>query len=219
MLFVLEGNSQSEPGSEAAAAQLQEAVEKLREALPKAELMVGPQSLDGVLGILGDTRAGMARRQDFLMRVVPGLASPVARRNIPGRWQEILTAADECSLDRSTLVVLAALSALVAPQGASPAMGLLKPKREYGAADAYNALCDLRSLELLVCSLAFFPEERTQLCTADKNLALFWCGLQLSDIERGAQGATFKVHPHLALIPEEIEDLWQATFGDEAAEA
>jgi hypothetical protein len=200
LLYAMEGNGRAIPDPASAKAQLAEVVDKLQKALPAAKLMIGPESMDGLLGLIEGTRSGMMRKKDFLLRVAPGLASPVARRNIDDKWKEILEAADACRVPRFSLVVLAALSAVVVPNGAGPGKRLLKPKRAYGEADAYNALCDLRSLDILLYALACFPEENTQLCTADRNLALFWCGLQATDVQRSGLSISFSLAPHEALL-------------------
>jgi hypothetical protein len=132
--------------------------------------------------------------------VAPALAAPVARADIDRRWREVLDAADACGVPRASLVVLAVLSALVNP-GKCAAKKLLKFHTGYSDGDAYNALCDLRSLDLLLYCLAFFPEHDTQLCTADRNLALFWTGVDATNIARDGNGISFTMTPHEALLP------------------
>lgn len=212
MLFAMEGNNRALPEPDAARAQLEEAVAKLRKALPTATLMVGPGSIDGLLGLIEDVRPGMARKQAFLRRVAPILAAPVARRDVDRRWQEILAAAKDIGVVQASLVVLAVLSTLVNP-GRSAAKSLFKFHAAYSDADAYNALSDLQALDLLLYSLAFFPDTHTQVCTADRNLALFWVGAGASDIARTGDGIRFTLTPHEAVLPDGYAERWAAEVG------
>jgi hypothetical protein len=191
MLFAMEGNSKSVPPPELVREQLEEAVTKLQAALPSATVIGGPGALKGVLGIIEETRAGIARKQQFLLCVAPSLAAPVGRKDVQRRIDEVLAAADECGVSSRTLVVLAALSSVLVPMGRSPAKKLLKLKAEYCPEDGYNALVDLRSLELLIHFFAFFPNQPTMLCTGDKKLALFWTGLGASNFKCAGAGISF----------------------------
>ena len=75
--------------------------------------------------------------------------------------------------------------------GVCAAKRLFKFHAGYTDADAYNALSDLSGPDLLLYCLAFFPNMHTQLCTADRNLALFWVGAGASDIKRIGDGIEF----------------------------
>ena len=209
MLFAMEGNGLALPARDAARAQLEEAVGKLRKALPMATLMVGPGSIDGLLGVIEDVRPGMVRKQAFLRHVAPILAAPVARRDIDRRWQEILAAARDFGVVEASLVVLAVLSTIVNPARCA-AKSLFKFHAAYSDADAYNALSDLQALDLLLYCLAFFPDMHTQLCTADRNLALFWVGAGASDIAQEGSGIRFTMTPHDAVLPEGYAQRWAA---------
>lgn len=209
MLFAMEGNGRTLPTPEAARMQLEEAVAKLSRALPAATLMVGPRSIDGLLGVIEDVRSSMARKQAFLRHVAPVLSAPVARRDIDRRWQEVFQAANDFGVLQASLVVLAVLSTIVNPRRCA-AKSLLKFHGAYSDADAYNALSDLQALDLLLYCLACFPEMHTQLCTADRNLALFWVGANASDIHRQGDGLRFTMTPHEAVLPESYAARWAA---------
>jgi len=209
MLFAMEGNGRALPTPEIARAQLEEAVAKLRQALPAATLMVGPESIDSLLGVIEDVRPSMARKQAFLRHVAPILAAPVARRDVGRRWREILDAAKDFGVVQASLVVLAVLSTIVNPARCA-AKSLLKFHAGYSDADAYNALSDLQALDLLLYCLACFPEMHTQLCTADRNLALFWVGANASDIVRKGDCISFTMTPHDAVLPERYAERWAA---------
>jgi hypothetical protein len=204
VLSAMEGNTRAIPTPEQVREQLNEVVTKLQAALPSAKLVVGSGSLTGALGLIEETRAGMARKQQFLMRVAPSLAAPVSKKNMPARRDAVLAMADECGVLRGSLVVLAALSAIFVANGASPAKRLLKFKPGYREEDAYNGLADLRSLEMLIHLFGLFPNEPTMLCTADRDLALFWTGIRASDFGRNGAAATCKLAPIEELLPQPV---------------
>ncbi|MBI1198305.1 MAG: hypothetical protein GC203_10625 [Phenylobacterium sp.] len=210
LLYAMEGNARAIPTPDQLRAQLDEAVRKLQAAMPLARVVADPNVVRGALGLIEDAREGFIRKQDFLLRVAPALAAPVAQAKLQETWDKILAAADACGVARTSLVVLAALSTAAVPNGASPAKALLKPKRGYSQADAYNALADLRALELLLGLFALYPAARIQLCTADRPLALFWAGLCASGFERRGQGFAFDLSPVEALLPGPTLDAWRA---------
>jgi hypothetical protein len=209
ILYAIEGNTRAMPGPELVAEQLSEVTEKLQKALPKANLQIGSESLKGILGTIEDTRAGMGRRQEFLLRLAPTLKSPVSRKHFDRRWNEVLDAADACDVRRNSLVVLAVLSTVSVPNGASPTKALLKFKDGYSAADAYNALADLRSLEILITLFALFSEEIIQLCTADRNLALFWAGMRAHNFRYNGSSSSYGLSPVDGLLPAEARERWR----------
>lgn len=116
-------------------------------------------------------------------------------------------------MQRNTLAVLAALSIVCVENGAGPAKRLIKPSAQYSEHDAYNALADLRALELLINFFALFPQEQIMLCTGDKNLALFWAGMRASGFALHGPAPvsyTYKLSPVEALLPHVTADLLDA---------
>lgn len=209
LLFVMEGNRRSTPTPTEAEGQMQEVAAKLRVALPKAEITVGPEHLKGALGLIKDSRASLENKQRFLCHLAPLLVSPVARANVEARWNDIIAAADLHGVPRQSITVLTALSAVAVPNGKSPAKRLLKFRNGYTEADAYNALADLRAIELFIAMLSCFPDEAIQLCTADKNLALLWVGIQASNFARVGAGFTYDMTPVDDLFPGNTGLAWK----------
>lgn len=209
LLYAMEGNVKAIPCPQLVAEQLKEATEKLQKALPKAILQLGPDSLKGILGMIEDTRRGMGQRQEFLLRLAPNLKSPVGGDRLDRCWNEVLAAADACGVPQNSLVVLAALSIVAVPGGGSPAVGLLKFKEGYSAADAYNALADLRAIDLLIQLFGAFPGETIQLCTADRHLALFWTGIRAHNFNYHGSSASFDLAPVKQLLPGEATNRWR----------
>lgn len=94
------------------------------------------------------------------------------------------------------------------PNGSSPASRVLKFCPTYTKGDAYNALSDLRALEILMCLFGQFPNQNLMLWTSDKNLALFWVGLNASNFAFRDGRWYFKVAP-TELLPGITEKQWQ----------
>lgn len=207
MLFALEGNQRALPSPELAQQQLEEVVEKLQRALPAATMMVGVESLTGLLSIIDDIRPSFGRKQAFLRRLAPTLSAQVARRDRDARWTEALEAADACGVPRDSLVVLAVLSVIANP-GACAARRLLKFTAAYSDDSAYNALADLNALDILIYCLALYPGFQTQVCTGDRNLALFWVGAGASDFAPHGSGITCTFTPHEAILPDAYAERW-----------
>lgn len=216
LLFALEGNLRRNPTPYEIQQQLEEVSAALRIALPKAELVPGDSGgLRGVVGIVQDTATSMQRKQTFLMRMAPLLQAPTSESKKAQLWDETLAVAQECGVDTKSLVVLAVLSSISVPLGKSPAKRLLKPSLAYSAECAYNALADLRSLEMLMCLFALFPDQQIMLCTGDKNLALLWAGIRASKFSWSGKGATFTISPVEAFLPD-VSPECSATFFDSA---
>lgn len=209
LLFAIEGNCRSIPTREAVEEQLDEAIRLISKALPKAKLVVGPDTLQGALGLIEDTRAGLGRKQAFLLEIAPALDPPTSRALLDTKWREVLKAADRHGVARNTLVVLAALSTVTVPNSGSPAKKVLKFHSRYSAEDAYNALADLRSLEILMHIYALFPSERAALFTADKPLALFWTAIQADNFKNSSAGISFNLAPVEELLPSQVIERWQ----------
>lgn len=212
-LFALESNIRRVPTPDVIAQQLEQAYAEIRAALPKAKLVPEDgSSLAGIVGINNDTREGMLRKQRFLMRLARKIHAPVSAKKIDALWSEIVTTADDCGVPRDSLVVVAVLSSILVPLGRSPAKKLLKLKESYTEKDAYNALADLRALEVLMCLFATNPDDEIMLCTGDRDLALFWAGLRASNFRWEGSFASFDVSLIEELVPgrrEAIADLWR----------
>lgn len=208
VIAAMEGNRRAVPTPDEMRAQLEEAVDKLKRALPQATLMVGSESLKGSVRLIEGIRPSLERQQALLKALAPSLCKPIAQSNMDAAWDAVMEAADAHQVPRSSLLILALLSALVHPRGQCAAKRLLKMHDSYSDADAYNALSDLRALELLLHALAFFPDFETHICTKDRQLALFWVGAGAHNIERDGDSISFLLTPHPAILPERYATRW-----------
>lgn len=217
ILFALEGNQKRNPSPEVVSQQFNEACVKIKTALPFAEVALAHKNgLDGINRIIEETQPSMNQKQDFLIQIAKTIKHPISSRSHPMVWNEILAAADSYKIPKKSLLVISVLSAISVKNGKSPARRLLKLTHDnYTKELAYNALSDLRSLEILMRLFALFPTMNFMLCTGDKDLALFWAGIRASNFswENGIFQATFS--PIEALLPEISPEQTAAYFKEE----
>ena len=181
LLYALEGSLRRNPDPEHVALRVRESIEAIRSALPLAEVIPsGGEATDAIVAMIKSNAEILSLEQRYLMRLAPLIAAPVSASNKASLWEEALSVADDLGVAKHSLVVMAVLSSISAVNGNSPAKRMLKPVRTYSAEMAYNALADLRSLKVLINLFAAFPDQKSMLCTGDKNLALFWAGLRSS---------------------------------------
>lgn len=124
----------------------------------------------------------------FLLRVCPLIAERLPRHKEQDVLRAILNVADKNHVARSSLVVLAVLSCLFEDvHGELPLIGreIIKPNKNYTMAEAYNAISDLRHMELAAAGQIFFQEEAFSLCTCDQAIALFWSALSIRGESQG----------------------------------
>ncbi|WP_292022156.1 MULTISPECIES: hypothetical protein [unclassified Brevundimonas] len=197
MPFILEGNQKRRPSAVEIRDQLQRVKLALAYALPKARLMIAPNVETGAVRMLDEAAPWFEAHQAFLLRVAPRLTSTVGAGRRDRVWRDCLADADACGVKRTSMILMAVLSALEDSRGNGPARSILKFKTGYVDTDAYNALCDFRAMEMLLNLAVHFPDKPAQFCTKDRGLALFWAGLGLKGSYSTGEGivSDFNFHP------------------------
>lgn len=154
------------------------------------------------------------REVKFLQAICPLVEQRIPRRVEAKVAKTIVQTADSHQLDRASFVVLAALSCLYEDiHGTPPSIGrqILKPTSVYSEADAFNALSDLRHIEVAAATQAYFKREAFSLCTCDRALALLWSALSVQGASSagGAVEFTFNLTTDLfsRLSEDELHDL------------
>src|SRR3546814_20023915 len=74
-LYAMEGSLRRIPDSAHVREELAWATARIARALPKAKLMVGAQSVQGIAGLIEDSRVSLERELRFLLKVEIGRAS------------------------------------------------------------------------------------------------------------------------------------------------
>lgn len=123
----------------------------------------------------------LRQEQDFLRAIATRLADTVAARDLRKVEQFVLAAAAAAAIRPLTFVVLTTLAKLYEGADQRPAARLLKlgdlrAAERHWRRSAYNALADVRQMELLAGGRTM-PDHIAAL-TGDVALALVWCGLR-----------------------------------------
>jgi hypothetical protein len=149
-----------------------------------------------------------APETEFICDICSLIVETTADSKLRSVTDQILSAADRFGVDRQSLAVLLALSCLFEDRhsGASIGRQILKPKKNYGPADAYNALSDLRHIELAALGHAWVANGSFALCTSDRAVASLWCALGIRDVVETATGPEFTIDYSSALFPRLTDD-------------
>lgn len=205
--FALEGNLKRRPSRSEVVDQLQEADRKILEALPNVNRTpINDVTVDGIMGLISDSQDTFRKRINFLMSSVHLLGSTAGKMRRRETWTEIIKLADKSQLQRTDICVVAAISSATASGTCNPARGILKPKENYAEEDAYNALCDIQLISLLIHALHDFPTEKIVLLTKDISLAKFWSGISPLNTSKQTPIVSCKLNIHKNLLP--IDQYW-----------
>jgi len=215
LLYAYEGGSRCLPTMDEFVAAYREGAQELRSAFPAAQIIdFEREHFESAYSQLVMLRSRGERDAEFLCHAVPFINQRVPRGQERRILDALMKIAGDGAVFQNSLVGLAVLSVLYEDvHGKRPSIGrrLLKPKAKFTVEDAYNALSDLRHIEIAALSHAVIPDQKFALCTNDVGVAMFWCALSV----RGQQeeGALLNIHYSLNenLVPrlhyEEIGEL------------
>jgi hypothetical protein len=181
LLFAYEGAFQRKPTMAEFVSAYEEGVSELTRALPECHVVTfadeqyraAYQQLEAF-----DERNGC--EISFLQAACPLVAQRVSRREEVDLTSRVLALAQKCNVSSRSLVLLAALSCVYENIRGTPlSIGrrLLKPRIRYFEQDAFNALSDLRHIELAAAGQLYLRNQAFSLCTCDRALALMWAAL------------------------------------------
>ena len=190
---------------------------ELRLALPNVDIVrFDKHSYEVAYGELQQLCTRNLREQSFLLEVIPMVLNRLSGSRQKTIVNDIIIVADNQKLQRQSFVVLAALSCVFEDaSGSAFQIGrrVLKPMANYADGDAYNAISDLRNIELTAVTQAMFPNEPFALCTNDRAVAYLWSALapRAALREDRSIGLTFDISTELLprLNNEEIAELKQ----------
>lgn len=138
----------------------------------------------------------------FLQETCPLVSQRNSRRLEAEVTEAIVRIADKYEVGRTSLATLAVLSCLYEDvHGTPPSIGreVLKPKAVYTEADAFNAISDIRHIEMAAAGQSYFKQEAFALCTRDRPLTLLWSALSMrgESQSNGALEFTFELSTDL----------------------
>ena len=201
--YALEGKARRIPDFDEFVQAFEQGRKDVEEVFPRSRVVpYSPEHYRLAYSQLQAIHANTPREIEFLCEISPLLVIPTSPAKLRSVADRILATADGHKVDRQSLAVLVALSCLFEdPQSATKSIGrkILKPTPTYDAGDAYNAICDLRHIELAAMGHAFVTQGTFALCTSDKAVASLWCALGIRDIVQSSTGTeyTFDFAPEL----------------------
>ena len=202
ILYALEGSERKTPSFSEFVSSFDNATIEIKKTLPKISVVsYNYEHYKAAYRLITDLSDRTKKEIAFLVCIAPLIASRVSSCDLSVLQNQILLQAKNCGLT-TTFSVLAALSCLYESNEAfSVGRKLLKPCTNYTEKDAYNALSDLRAIEIVAVSRAAISE-KFFLCTCDKALALLWCGLSPTNAEyMGSNSFTMTVNLNEKLFP------------------
>jgi hypothetical protein len=183
LLYALEGHSRKAPTFEEFVVAFEDASYEITSAFPGSKVLSFSQAQYQILHAVENRSA---QETAFLLETVPLVIDRIPNERLEAVEAAILESASKHHVGPRSLVVMAVLSCLYEDlQGAKYSVGrhVLKPRQRYGQDDAYNALADLRNLELFIVSRGLPELGSFSLCTCDRALALLWCGLSARNVQ------------------------------------
>lgn len=199
-MAALEGRTTQVPAGKDIMNEIQEVASLLNTHFPHIAVQLPPEdATDALNELLHEFARNIPRETDLLVEVGPLLADRVPSKYIGRVRGEILYLAQKHLVPTTELLVIAMLSCLYESASGSPpspARGVLKPSAQVTPEDAYNALADLRALQLLAFMIQWTAGEAAIL-TGDRALAGFWDLLGIGKVDWSTRMATAHPKPGL----------------------
>jgi hypothetical protein len=215
--YAFEGKARRVPSFEEFVLAFDQGVKEVEETFPRSRVVrYSPAQYRIAYTQLQAIHANTPREIEFLCEVVNLLVAPTADAKLHSIADRILETAERVTVGRQSLAVLMALSCLFEdPRSGTKSIGrkILKPNQTYEAADAYNAICDLRHIELAAFGHAWVTQGQFALCTSDKAVASLWCALGIRDVVQTSTGTEFTFD----FSPELFPRLTEAAIGEMAS--
>ena len=191
-----------------------EGASRLAASFPKCTVVAhNDPSLAGAYQLLEDLAPRAQHEIAFLKEVGPLVRTTLRKGEQMKLAERICAIADRTGAMRSSLACVCALACVfTSKSGTPPNIGrrILKPSLTYTEQDAYNALSDLRHVELATAGIVAFGEHTFVMLTHDYWLALLWSALNPRGQydERGTLTVQFDLNQHL------FQSLDEAELGD-----
>lgn len=180
VLYALEGDELRLPSFDQFRKSFDEATKEIETQLPGAKLITYDEThYKAAYSILLEYSERYGRETKFLMNVAPKVTFRLPTPQLLRTQKEILEIAGKLELKTHSLSVLAILACLyenVDGSGFLAARRIIKPRLAYTDQHAHNCIADLRALEIFMSGLGL-DREPFALCTCDRAIAAFWCGL------------------------------------------
>ncbi len=192
-----------------------EGTQELRMAFPLCKVIqFDEHALSSVYEVLSSFQARAEMETQFLVKVCPLIANIVAKGKEHSMLKQVIQIAKAHGIVSFSPIFTATISCLYEDNtGRQFSIGrkLLKPKAVYSPEMAFNAISDMRQLELTVAGHGCFGSEAFHLATCDKALAALWCAIEPIGEVNNESNITINYHLNKILTPrlsqEELESI------------
>jgi hypothetical protein len=175
--FVIEANARKIPTNNMIDQQVASVNESLKRALPNLEIFTYPGGNAYYHNLKDALESGMQNRMIFLQEVTPKLNKQFTEKSRKEAVNIVFEAAKKIQLSKSDIVIILALLRITMVGKKTAAQLVLKDSQVYSEDKAYNAVCDLSAIELLINLHNFHEKNKScyniALITKDKGLSLF----------------------------------------------
>ena len=185
IFYAMEGNNKKTPTYEDFIKEFIKSSKIIKNKLPLSSIInYSSIHYESAYNLVKDLTERTNKEISFLVKVSPLITNRSSDVTLNTTRNKILSTADSLELSRQSLVLVTVLSCLYENKDGSGLLigrDIIKPKKNYTEEDAYNAISDLRAIELFAASLCLNSDRNTSLMTCDKALASLWCGLNFDN--------------------------------------
>ncbi|ABM01995.1 hypothetical protein Ping_0121 [Psychromonas ingrahamii 37] len=195
--FVIEANERKIPTNELINQQVASVKESLKRALPNLKIANYPGGNSYYHDLKDLLEPIMKKRMAFLQEVTPKLNRQFTAKSRKEAVNVVFKAAKKAQLSKNDLVIVLALLRVTMIGKKTAAQLVLKDAQNYTEDMAYNAVCDLSTIEVLINMHNSHEKEdksnyNVALITKDKGLSLFSALLSNTKIN-GSDGDNLQV--------------------------
>jgi len=192
--FVIEANKRKIPTNDMIDQQVASVKGSLKLALPNLEISTYPDGNTYYHNLKDALESGMKKRMAFLQEVTPKLNRNFTEKSRKEAVNIVFKAAKKIQLNKNDIVIILALLRITMIGKKTAAQLVLKDSQSYTEDKAYNAVCDLSAIEVLINMHNFHKKNKSSynvaLMTKDKGLSLFSSIFSNMEIN-GSDGAIY----------------------------
>lgn len=175
--FVIEANERKIPTNSMIDQQVASVKESLKLALPDLKIVTYPDDSTYYHNLKNTLEYGMKNRMAFLQKVAPKLNRQFTEKSREKAVNIVFEAAKKIQLRKDYIVIILALLRITMIGKKTAAQLVLKDSQSYTEDKAYNTVCDLSAIEVLINMYNFHKNNKSSynvaLITKDKGLSLF----------------------------------------------
>jgi hypothetical protein len=186
LLYALEGNKKRKPTYNEFRSSFEKAVQELKSYFPQSKIISSNDERFYKAGyaLLEEMTFRQRDEINFLIETAPLVATPHSDRQVVNIQDQIDKIATKYNLLGKTFLYYLVISCLYERNDKKyfkASRKVLKPSLNYDEVDAYNTIADINALNMFI-QLWSILKRPYPICTCDKGLVAFWCGLNPIEI-------------------------------------